>query len=93
MQGDTRRNSEGYRNGGVKTSSSSSSSSSSAARHRQRATSTVGDEPEYSENCVGTNTHNSLNSSAGDIPEESLAALEAEAEAGTVGGDDEAEVA
>ena len=93
MQGDTRRNSEGNRNGGVKTSSSSSSSSSSAARHRQRATSTVGDEPEYSENCVGTNTHNSLNSSAGDIPEESLAALEAEAEAGTVGGDDEAEVA
>ena len=91
MQGDTRRNSEGYRNGGVKTSSSSSSSSSSAARHRQRATSTVGDEPEYSENCVGTNTHNSLNSSAGDIPEESVAALEAEA--GTVGGDDEAEVA
>ena len=91
MQGDTRRNSEGYRNGGVKTSSSSSSSSSSAARHRQRATSTVGDEPEYSENCVGTNTHNSLNSSAGDIREESLAALGIEA--GTGGGDDEAEVA
>ena len=91
MQGDTRRNSEGYRKGGVKTSSSSSSSSSSAARHRQRATSTVGDEPEYSENCVGANSHNSLNSSAGDIPEESLAALEAEAETG--GGGDEAEVA